>query len=234
MLPGSLSNLLGPMTRRRFPLQNVMQAPQPQPDLMPPINVMTPDMEQMAQAPQEQQQKPNKAFGDNGWAWKAMGVIGDALRAADGQSGMFLPAVQDAQKEQYKALQAQVLEQQKQAAQWSNPAPNDFDKLLLGQGLKPNTPEWQAAHQAKVTAETDPITTFALPNGQFYSGPKSGVASVLGGGGKPAEHPAPPPQAIADLRRSPETAAHFDEIFGPGASQRFLGGQTVAPSGGFR
>lgn len=44
----------------------------------------------------------------------------------------------------------------------------------------------------------------------------------------------PPPAAIARLRTNPHEAAQFDEVFGPGASQKALGGQTApAPSGTF-
>jgi hypothetical protein len=35
----------------------------------------------------------------------------------------------------------------------------------------------------------------------------------------------PPKQAIADLKRNPKTAAQFDEIFGQGASKKYLGGR---------
>lgn len=52
--------------------------------------------------------------------------------------------------------------------------------------------------------------------------------------GQPVQaHGAPPAEAIARLRANPHEAQQFDEIFGPGASQQVLGGQTVAPSGTF-
>lgn len=42
------------------------------------------------------------------------------------------------------------------------------------------------------------------------------------------------PQGAADMLRSnPSLAPQFDEKYGPGASQRILGGQTATPSGGF-
>jgi hypothetical protein len=56
-------------------------------------------------------------------------------------------------------------------------------------------------------------------------------------GDQPAGAPvaqAPPAPAIARLRANPQEAAQFDEIFGPGAAQKVLGGQTApAPSGTF-
>jgi hypothetical protein len=51
-------------------------------------------------------------------------------------------------------------------------------------------------------------------------------------GKAPAQEP--PAEAIARLKSNPGEAQQFDEIFGPGASARVLGGQTgSAPSGGF-
>lgn len=53
--------------------------------------------------------------------------------------------------------------------------------------------------------------------------------------GQPSQIPTPPPppQAIADLRSNPSSAAQFDEIFGHGAASQALGGQTARPSGNF-
>ncbi len=45
--------------------------------------------------------------------------------------------------------------------------------------------------------------------------------------------PAVPSEAISDLRRNPGSAAQFDEIFGPGAAARALGGAASNGSGGF-
>lgn len=39
------------------------------------------------------------------------------------------------------------------------------------------------------------------------------------------QYPTPPAEAIADLKRQPGTKAQFDEIFGPGAADRALGGR---------
>ncbi len=58
-------------------------------------------------------------------------------------------------------------------------------------------------------------TTTIVPVG--VNGPIVEGASPVGG--QPTE---PPPEAIEQLRRTPETAQQFDEIFGPGASSRYL------------
>lgn len=44
------------------------------------------------------------------------------------------------------------------------------------------------------------------------------------GGPSPGPSQAPPPAAIDMLKKNPGTAAHFDAMFGPGSSTRFLGG----------
>ena len=40
--------------------------------------------------------------------------------------------------------------------------------------------------------------------------------------GRPLEAPSIPPGAIADLRRNPQAAGQFDELFGPGAASQYL------------
>ena len=40
--------------------------------------------------------------------------------------------------------------------------------------------------------------------------------------GRPLEAPSIPPGAIAELRRNPQAAGQFDELFGPGAASQYL------------
>lgn len=48
---------------------------------------------------------------------------------------------------------------------------------------------------------------------------KALTGSIRGG----ASFPTPPPDAVATLKANPGAAAHFDEVFGPGAAKRVLG-----------
>lgn len=75
----------------------------------------------------------------------------------------------------------------------------------------------------------------AIPQGGTLVDTRNPGAVRQFGQGAPAPSVAPPPEAIAELRQNPGTAAQFDEIFGPGAAQRVLGngGQMVAPSATF-
>jgi hypothetical protein len=70
------------------------------------------------------------------------------------------------------------------------------------------TPEQRAAYQEMQKArEGDPVVTITLPNGQMYSGPRSGLAQAMMGGGAP-------PKPIGKLTP-------------------LNGGPTVSPLGGF-
>lgn len=63
--------------------------------------------------------------------------------------------------------------------------------------------------------------------------PNTGGATPLTPVNTGAPSVAPPPAAIADLKSNPGSAAQFDEIFGPGAAARVLGGGTGNGVGGF-
>jgi hypothetical protein len=112
------------------------------------------------------------------------------------------------------------------------PAMSDYAQSLIDQGLQPGTPEFQQGMAQYNQSRADPSVATTLPGDRFYSGPRSGLAAALGGvtGGTQPKS-APPPEAIADLKRNPGSAAQFDEIFGE--SQKYLGGGTGNGAGGF-
>ncbi len=68
-------------------------------------------------------------------------------------------------------------------------------------------------------------------DGQFIGNRASMIVQPYGQSAPAAQQP--PAEAIAELRANPGTAVQFDEIFGPGASARILGGGASNGTGGF-
>lgn len=68
---------------------------------------------------------------------------------------------------------------------------------------------------------------FASPqmNGPPGAAPAPQAGAAPAAPPPPGGFPVPPAEAIADLKASPETIDAFDEVFGPGAAARYLGGQ---------
>lgn len=101
-------------------------------------------------------------------------------------------------------------------------------KIAADMGLKPGTPQFNAAVHDIFIAEQSKPYTGAGGETRLYT-PR------IGGPGQMQGAPVtPPPEAIAELRQSPGTAAHFDEIFGQGAAARILGqGGPAATPGHF-
>lgn len=106
-----------------------------------------------------------------------------------------------------------------------------FLKELVAEGLKPGTPEFKAALQAK--REGDPYIAVSGV-GLFLKSDVMKAASQ----GRTEVTPLIPQAAIAMLKNDPKLAADFDKKYrtpdNPTPSARILGGQTGAPSGNFR
>lgn len=106
-----------------------------------------------------------------------------------------------------------------------------FLKELVAEGLKPGTPEFKAALQAK--REGDPYIAVSGV-GLFLKRDVTRAASE----GKTEVTPLIPQAAITMLKNDPKLAADFDKKYrtaeNPTPSARILGGQTGAPSGNFR
>lgn len=106
-----------------------------------------------------------------------------------------------------------------------------FLKELVAEGLKPGTPEFKAALQAK--REGDPYIAVSGV-GLFLKSDVTRAAAQ----GKTEVTPLIPQAAITMLKNDPKLAADFDKKYrtadNPNPSARILGGQTGAPSGNFR
>jgi hypothetical protein len=118
------------------------------------------------------------------------GIIADALAGAMGRPGQFAQHMeQQQQRDQEDAdwgrrlVQKQLIEQQ-----FPDQSPMERDVAAWSH----MTPEHRAAYQEMQKARAgDPDVFTTLPNGQFYSGPRSGLAAALTGGAPaPVNRPA--------------------------------------------
>lgn len=102
--------------------------------------------------------------------------------------------------------------------------PTEFERALRASGVMPGTPGWTEAMAKKVAATTDPMIAATLPGGRFYSGPQSGLASVMGGGDPPVSQPpgGPQPGAVVDGYRfkggDPNKQESWEAVGGPASS----------------
>lgn len=114
------------------------------------------------------------------------GIIGDALAGAAGRAPTFGPMVARQKEEQQQAAQQEaqwgrhLLTQRLIEQQIPDPSPMERD-LSVWQHM---SPEQRAAYgELQKAKEGDPIVTITLPNSQIYSGPRSGLAAAMMGGG---------------------------------------------------
>jgi hypothetical protein len=123
-----------------------------------------------------------KSGGIGGFLGKAapvLGVIGDALLAANGRPGIYTPMI--AQEREQQRREQNALDQWRQEYDYKvkHPVPVNND-----------TANDYAFWQSKLTPEQfeqwkqknyDPIVTQVLPNGQFISAPRSQIGALMGG-----------------------------------------------------
>lgn len=124
-----------------------------------------------------------------------MGIIADALSGAAGHQGGFAQML--GQQREDDRVQAQWglqrrarLEdwQAQQDYQHAHPDPSPMERDV--QTWARMTPEQRAQYQDMQKAkEGDPIVTITLPNGQMYSGPRSGLAAAMMGGSQAPQRP---------------------------------------------
>lgn len=141
------------------------------------------------QPPQQQappQQKPI------GMGKHIAGAIGDVLLQQAGMQPMFSPAMQqrramEQSEAQWSRRRQAENEDWTQRQEWQRANPDPSPMLRDIAAWQAMTPEQRVAYEAMQKAkEGDPLVNMSLPNGQFYSGPRSGLATALGGGTVPA------------------------------------------------
>jgi len=171
--------------------------------------------------------------------WKlAAGILSDALSGAMGRPGQYA-AMQNQQRqeqtafergeEQYRRQRTDALsddqrnyDQAIQLKQWErdNRQPTGYAAELEQAGIFGD--ERTRLLQQRARNSADPYVTVPMSNGTF-SGPRSDFQARFGGG-VTSPKPPPPQTAIEELRRDPSAARELDEVCGPGAAARAMGG----------
>lgn len=161
------------------------------------------------------------------------GVLADALAGAAGTTPMYqtmmLQKRQQDRQAQLAAANRQADFQDKigfydyQNAHPKPLEPDAFERSLVQANIKPGTPEWQQAYQSRIQHWNDPFINTTLPNGQFYSGPQSGLPQALGGG---------------NLDNTPTVEDGYQYTPGPGgrsnqSNWKAVGGSVGSGTGGF-
>lgn len=167
-----------------------------------PVRISAPPLQASAPAPAKA--KPN---------W--VGIIADALAGAMGREGPYAAMMQreraaEQEEAQWTRRQQSELgqyEQKKQIDQRYGQA--DVAPMLRdAQAWQQMTPEQRAAYgEMQKSRQGDPDVTVTLPNGQFYAGPRSGLAQALMGGGAPPPAPTAPVGKLRPLNGGPTPPA---------------------------
>lgn len=143
------------------------------------------------------------------------GILADALAGAAGHPGPMAARWNEERQQQQQQAQwglqrrARLEDwQAQQDYQRAHPDPSPMERDIGA--WQHMTPEQRAAYgEIQKAREGDPIVTITLPNGQMYSGPRSGLAQAMMGGGQAPQGPV-------------------------GKLTPINGGPTASPSGSFR
>ncbi len=119
-----------------------------------------------------------------------LGILGDALAGAAGRGPAFGQMMakrkdEEAQQAQWGLQRRSQLEdyEAKRQIDQRYDTPDVAPAVRDATAWQSMTPEQrQAYQQMKSMGAPDPDVFTTLPNGQFYAGPRSGLASALGGG----------------------------------------------------
>lgn len=117
----------------------------------------------------------------------------------------------------------------------NDPKLTEVAQDLVAAGYQPGSPEFQNEYKRILAAKFDTKKTLSYQQGGgavAYDTVTGQITPLIVPGGS-EQSAGIPPEAIAELRSNPGTAAQFDEIFGQGAAARALGGGGGNVTSGF-
>lgn len=152
-------------------------------------------IDQYAAMPEQEAKKPG-FFGQGGIGRAIAGYFGDALLRQADMDPIYAPSMMQQRKLEAMTQQAEAMRRakfddwrQQYDYERANPKATNNDTVadynFITQTL--------GADEAKkwLARRGDPMVNVSLPNGQFYSGPQSGLAQALSGGAPAATPPKP-------------------------------------------
>lgn len=156
-------------------------------------------------------------FGEGGLGRILAGAIGDGLLQHVGMQPVYAPAMRqqgEARMEDVKWQRDRMgrLQDWQAEQDYTRAHPAMPQMMQDAQAWQTMTPDQRTAYQQSQDSKGG-MVNMTLPNGQFYAGPKSGIADALGGG------------------QSPPTPAMGRPV---GKLTPINGGPTQPASGGFR
>lgn len=174
-------------------------------------------------------------FKPGGMGRTLAGTLGDVLMQYGGLQPVYAPM----QRERQQAEQQEVQWQRRRQAEnedWRNrqdyenahrppPQPTELDRALAATGVLPGTPAYADAMKRRADNILNPM--MAVQTLDANGNPAVSYVPRNPPGGPPTSEPGsvsgPPQGAVEHLRQNPALKAAFDQKYGPGMADRYLG-----------